>query len=164
MSKRLTIHAAAAILCLCFSLPGKSQKVRYVHPEHDISIECTPNWVEEYTDTNGKEYFVTHPNRSTRVSMTFVADCHDPERFMKKASGLKGIYSLDGNFDTVLNSRRAMIMRGTCHHPWRSFNRVMVGIPVEDGLYLMVICCPEDCYDSQCSTVMEILDSVRIGV
>jgi len=53
---------------------------------------------------------------------------------------------------------------GICMQEKQPFRRMVVGIPGNDGLYLIEICCPEDCFQNHQVRMKAILDSVRIGV
>ena len=149
---------------LLFYEAAWGQQVRYNYPGQEFSFMATPNWDEEYGDYNGKEFKVIHPNHGMRISISFVPGCHHPGRYMRKASGLRGLVCPGGNYDTLLHGYHALIMRGHCQQGKRPFTRMMVGFPVEEGLYVMEFCCPDECYAGHRDLVMEILDSVRIGV
>ncbi len=160
----LKYHIALVILAgLVVSQEVSAQQVRYTHPRYDISFEASSNWIEEYRDFNGMEFRVTNPNHNMRVSLSFVSDCRNPERYLRRMSGLKGMVCLKGNYDTVLNDREAVMMCGNCLRGQKPYTRMVVGFPMGSGLYIMEICCPEDCTAAHQERVKSILHTVRIG-
>jgi hypothetical protein len=66
-------------------------------------------------------------------------------------------------YDTILNHRHAVMIKGICRQGNEPYRRVVVGIPANDGLYVMEICCPEECFASHQAEVSAILGSLRVG-
>ncbi len=83
---------------------------------------------------------------------------------MKQISGLNGLVCLQKPFDTILNSKKAVMMHGTCLQGKEPFRQLLIGIPCSDGLYLMEISCPAECYINYKAKVNTILGSLRVEV
>lgn len=164
MKAGLVHHMLLIVLSgLLFSQVAAGQNVRYKHPLHDISFEASPNWEQVVQDFNGREFRVTHPNHNMRISLSFVADCRNPDRYIRRMSGSKGMVSQKGLYDTVLNDQKAVIMKGQCLQGKKPFRRMVIGFPLDKNLYLMEICCPEECLPGHQENVRAILGTVRIG-
>jgi hypothetical protein len=99
-----------------------------------------------------------------RILMSFVPDCRNVKKHMKSLSGKKGLICKHKPYDTILNQRKAFMMQGTCLQEKEPFQRLVVGIPGKDGLYLMEISCPVDCYVNHKSRVSDILGSLKVDV
>ena len=99
-----------------------------------------------------------------RINLSFVPDCKNPQRYLRRMSGIKGLVSQKKPYDTLLNNKQAVIMKGMCLQGKEPFRRLVVGIPDEAGLYLMEICCPEECYVNHQSRMRSIIGSLRVGV
>lgn len=140
------------------------QMVEYKHPLYNIGFMASPSWEEEFHDYNGKVFQLTNPNNNMRVNLSFVPDCKNPQRYLKRMSGMKGLVYQKRPYDTLLNEKRAVMMKGMCLMGKKPFRRLVVGIPDHAGLYLMEICCPEDCYVNHQSQMHSILGSLRVGV
>jgi hypothetical protein len=139
------------------------QVERYKHPHQEISFEASPNWEQVLQEISGEEYWVTNPNQNMRIGMSFVPDCPHPYRYMKQISGLKGMICPRSHFDTILNDHRAVMIRGQCLQGKEPFRRMLIGFPFDNGLYLMEICCPEDCYIVHQERLKSILGTIRVG-
>ncbi|MCK5137017.1 MAG: hypothetical protein KAR19_14620 [Bacteroidales bacterium] len=164
MRSGLITHSSLMVLLgIMFSPDVNSQTEQYKHPLFNIWFEATPHWDQELHDYNGKVFQVTHPNHNMCVNLSFVPDCRKPGKYMKRMSGLMGLICLNGPYDTILNDKKAVIMRGMGLQQKKPFRGMVVGIPGDDGLYLMEICCPEECYVNYQDRMRSILDSVRVG-
>jgi len=154
------------LLCLGIlqASSGMAQNVEYSHPLHQFSFEASPYWTQELHNFNGKVYEVINPNHNMRILMSFVPDCRNAKKHMKSLSGKKGLICNQKPFDTILNQRKAVMMQGTCLQEKEPFQRLVIGIPGEDGLYLMEISCPVECYMNHRSRVRNILKSLRVKV
>lgn len=154
------------VICLGFifiqTLHG--QMVEYKHPLFDIGFKASPSWEEELHDYNGKVFQLTHPNNNMHINLSFVPDCKNPQRYLRRMSGIKGLVSQKKPYDTLLNDKHAVIMKGMCLQGKKPFRRLVVGIPDNAGLFLMEICCPEDCYLNHQSQMRSIIGSLRVGV
>jgi hypothetical protein len=144
--------------------PGMAQNVEYSHPLHQFSFEASPSWIQELHNYNGKVFEVTNPNNNMQILMSFVPDCRNVKKHMKSLSGRKGLICSNRPYDTTLNQRKAVILQGTCLQEKEPFNRLVIGIPGKDGLYLMEISCPVECYINHKSRVSSILNSLKVEV
>lgn len=141
-----------------------AQNVEYSHPLHSISIEASPSWVQELHSYNGKVFELTNPNNNMHILMSLVPDCRNVKKHMKRLSGKKGLICNQKPHDTILNQRKVVLMQGTCLQEKEPFKRVLIGIPSAEGLYLMEICCPAECYLNHKSRMNNILGSLRVEV
>lgn len=141
-----------------------AQEVEYSHPLHQISFEASPSWVQVLHNYNGKVFEVTSPNHNMKILLSFVPDCRNVKKHMKHLSGKKGLICQDKPYDTILNKRKAVMMQGTCLQGKEPFKRVVIGIPSDEGLYLMEISCPVECYLTHRSRLNSILGSLRVEV
>lgn len=144
--------------------PGMAQNVKYSHPYHQFSFEASPSWVQQLHNYNGKVFEVTNPNNNMQILMSFVPDCRNAKKHMRSLSGRKGLICKNKPHDTLLNQTKAVIMQGTCLQEKEPVNRLFIGIPGKDGLYLMEISCPVECYINHKSRVSSILNSLRAEV
>jgi hypothetical protein len=141
----------------------QSQGERYHHPDYDISFEATPNWTEQFPDTNSNIYSFINPNHNMVISLAYVPGCKKPMKYMKQLSGLMGlVYKRDG-YDTVLNDHEALILCGNLLEYRESFTTMVIGFPMEEGLYLMEISCPDNCQSAHRKQLQSILNTIRIG-
>jgi len=140
-----------------------SQGERYQHPVYDISFEASPNWTEVYMDSNAAEYCVVHPNHNMEISLKYIADCPRPQKYMRRLSGLAGLVSHRGGYDTILNDQEAVVMSGNCLEGRESYSTMVIGFSKDNGLYLMEISCPDNCTAVHRKRVRTILNTVRIG-
>ena len=164
--KTYVIYHKIFLLCMgmIFFQPLHGQKVEYKHPLFDIGFMASPSWEQELHDYNGKIFQVTNPNNNMRINLSFIPNCRNPQKHMKRMSGLKGLICQKGPYDTVLNNKKALIMRGMCLQGKEPFRRLVVGIPDHEGLYLIEFCCPEDCYVNHQSQLNTIMGSLKVGV
>ena len=81
---------------------------------------------------------------------------------MKQISGLSGLVCRQKFYDTILNSKKAVMMQGTCLQGKEPFRQLLIGFPSSDGLYFMEISCPSECYINHKAEVNNILSSLRI--
>lgn len=140
------------------------QRVEYTHPDYTFSFAASPLWEQEFHDFNGKVFEVTNPNHNMTISMSFIPDCKNARKQMKLISGLSGLVCIQKPYDTILNSKKAVMMHGTCLQGKESFQQLLIGIPCSDGLYLMQISCPSECYINHKAKVNTILGSLRVEV
>jgi len=140
------------------------QIVEYSHPLHAFSFAASPFWDQEFHDYNGKVFEVTNPNHNMKISMSFIPGCKNARKHMKQISGLSGLVCLQKPYDTILNNKKAVMMQGTFMQGKEPFRQLLVGIPCGDGLYLMEISCPAECYKNHKSKVNSILHSLRVEV
>ena len=139
------------------------QGEKYEHPVYDISFEASPNWTENFGDSDGLAYSMIHPNHNMEISLAYVADCKRPEKYMRRLSGLNGLVCKRGGYDTLLNDREALVMKGNCLEGRESYSTMVIGFPIDNGLYLMEISCPENCTPFHLERLKPILKSVRVG-
>ncbi len=151
------------ILGIIFFRPLFAQVEEYKHPLYDIGFTASPAWDRELHDDNGKVFEVTNPNNNMRVCLSYISDCRNPQRYMKRLSGLKGLIYADKPYDTILNNRRVVVLKGMCLQGKEPFRKMMVGIPDEHGLYLMEFACPEECYQNHRVQMRSIMGSLRVG-
>ncbi len=140
------------------------QIVEYSHPLHAFSFAASPLWDQEFHNFNGKVFEVTNPNHNMKISMSFIPGCKNARKHMKQISGLSGLVCQQKPFDTILNSKKAVMMHGTCLQGKEPFRQLLIGIPCSDGLYLMEITCPAECYINHKAKVNTILGSLRVEV
>jgi len=156
------------LFLMCLGILGanslSAQEVKYSHPLHQFSFEASPYWIQELHDYNGKVYELTNPNHNMKILMSFVPDCRNAKKHMRRLSGKKGLICNQKPYDTILNQRKAVVMMATCLEEKEPFKQVVIGIPGKDGLYLMEICCPMDCYLNHRSRVKDILGSLKVEV
>ena len=152
--------------CLGISSVGSiyGQIVEYSHPLFAFSFAASPLWDQDFHDYNGKVFEVTNPNHNMKISMSFIPGCKNARKQMKKISGLSGMVCLQKPYDTILNSKKAVMMNGTCLQGKVLFRQLLIGIPSSDGLYLMEISCPAECYINHKAKVNTILGSLRVEV
>jgi hypothetical protein len=140
------------------------QIVEYSHPQHAFSFAASPLWDQEFHNVNGKVFEVTNPNHNMKISMSFIPGCKNARKHMKQLSGLSGLVILQKPYDTILNSNKAVMMHGTSLQGKEPFSQLIIGIPCSDGLYLMEISCPAECYINHKAKVNTILGSLRVEV
>ena len=138
------------------------QIVEYSHPLFAFSFAASPLWDQEFHDFNGKVFEVTNPNHNMKISMSFIPGCKNARKHMKQISGLSGLVFLQKPYDTILNSKKAVMIHGTCLQGKEPFRQLLIGIPSSDGLYLMEISCPAECYINHKAKVNNILSSLRV--
>jgi hypothetical protein len=160
---RTILFPLIIITGLFITMQAAGQAVRYKHPHQEISFEASPNWVQELQDHNGEEYWVTHPNQNMQIGLSFVPDCRHPYRYMRRISGLQGMVCPRDHFDTILNDHRAVLIRGECIQGKEPFRKMLIGFPFDNGLYLVEICCPAECYMVHKERVKSILGTIRVG-
>ncbi|MCP4313277.1 MAG: hypothetical protein GY790_18620 [Bacteroidetes bacterium] len=148
---------------LLFPADILSQGERYQHPAYDFSFEATPNWTESFLDSGTRDYSVVHPNNNMEIRLAYVADCRQPVKYMRRLSGLKGLECQRGGYDTILNDREAVVMKGNFLEGRESYSTMVIGFPMENGLYLMEISCPDNCAGAHRERLKAILKTVRVG-
>ena len=156
---KLLLAASLGFLPMA-SLQG--QDVTYSHPLDDFSFEASPSWDQMLHNYNGKVYEVIHPNHNMKISMSFVPGRKSARKQVKEISGLKGMVCSKKPYDTTLNHKKAVLLQGFCLEGKEPFKRLIIGIPGSDGLYLMEICCPVECYINHRTKVDAILSSLKV--
>ena len=153
------------IICLLV-LPKSllAQEVPYSHPLYAISFEATPSWNQELHDYNGKVFELINPNNNMHIYLSFVPECRNAKKHMKRLSGKKGLVCQGRPYDTLLNEMEAVVMQGTCLQGKEPFRKMLIGIPGNNGLYLMEISCPNACFISHKARVQFILNSLKVEV
>ncbi len=163
-----SVKVIKLIVAFCFGIIPMGtihgQDVEYSHPLYEFSFEASPFWDQELHNYNGKVFEVINPNHNMRICMSFIPDCKNVRRHMKHLSGLNGLVCLQKPYDTILNNKKAVLMQGTCLQEKEPFRRFLIGIPGSDGLYLMEISCPAECYINHRSKLNSILASLRVEV
>ena len=162
--KSLKIFGLLAVFGLGISSAGLiyGQTVEYSHPLFAFSFAASPLWNQEFHDFNGKVFEVTNPNHNIKISLSFIPGCKNPRKQMKQISGLSGLVCRQKPYDTILNSKKAVMMQGTCLQGKEPFRQLLIGFPSSDGLYFMEISCPSECYINHKAEVNNILSSLRI--
>ncbi len=140
-----------------------AQEASYVHPIYPFGFEAGPHWEEALSGLDGKVLQLTNPNRNVVVVLRFIPGADQPEKAMETLSGLNGLICTGGLCDTLLNGRSALLLRGVCLQGRKPFRRLIAGIPVEHGLYVMEICCPEECYTYHRDQMQALLGSLKVG-
>jgi hypothetical protein len=141
----------------------EAQPASYAHPMYEMRFTASSNWVKELHENNGQVLRVVHPNRNLQVFLSYLSGCGRPEQQLKEISGQRGLICQDQSFDTVLNGRKALLMRGVCVQGKRPYRRMITGIQGKEGLYIMEICCPEECFASHREEMEAILGSLEVG-
>jgi hypothetical protein len=139
-----------------------AQEVEYSHPLHAFSFEASPFWDQELHNYNGKVFQVTNPNHNMSISLSFIPGRKNARRHMKQVSDQNGLICRQKPYDTILNRKKAVVMQGFCLQGKEPYSRLIIGIPGDEGLYLMEITCPSDCYINHRSKVNAILGSLKI--
>lgn len=128
-----------------------------------MSFSASASWVEGPGRNDGKVLRFINPNRNLEVQLSYFPGIIHPNIQLEKISGQRGLICLDKSFDSLLNGRKSVIMRGSCLQGKRPFRRLITGIPGMEGLYVMEICCPEECYASHRKEIEAILGSLTVG-
>ena len=152
------------VLLVGMVLALQAQDVQYQHPHYAFSFEASPSWTQALHDYNGQVFEVVNPNNNMQIRMSFVAGCRNAKRFMKEISGRKGLICKDKPYDTILNEMDAVMMQGACLQGKEPYRRMLVGIPGNQGLYLMEISCPSECFLHHKEQVRSILSSLKAEV
>lgn len=152
-----------SLIALFYAVDIMSQTERYQHPEYEISFEASPNWAVSFSESAGTTYEFINPNNNMVISLDYVPDCKRPRKYLRDLSGLKGLVSMRGRYDTVLNDNEAIILCGNCLEIRESFSAIVIGFPSSEGLFLMEITCPENCQASHQKRLKSILKTVQIG-
>lgn len=135
----------------------------YQHPQYNIGFQAGPGWHQEMGQNGGDVFQVTNPNNNMRINLSYIPGCKNPEKYLKRMSGMKGMVDRNGIYDTILDDRKAVIMRGMYLEGKRPFRRMVIGFYALEGVYLFEMCCPEDCYINHREKMHTILESIRIG-
>ncbi|MGW8314468.1 MAG: hypothetical protein ACWGNV_02620 [Bacteroidales bacterium] len=154
------------IFCLFCTGIGSTltaQTATYSHPLYQMSFTASSFWNEELSQSNGQLLRVVNPNRNMEVTLSYFPGCTHPKKQLQKISGQCGLICQNASFDTLLNGRKSVLLRGVCLQGRESYRRMITGIPGKDGLYVMQICCPEECYASHRKEMEAILNSLSVG-
>ena len=162
MNRLLYMILLICVLLLPTSLLG--QEVSYSHPLHNISFEATPSWDQKLHENNGKVFEVTNPNNNMHIYLSFVPECRNVKKHMKRISGRNGLVCQGRPHDSVLNQMEVVVMQGSCVQGKEPFRKMLIGIPGNNGLYLMEISCPNECYVNHKDQVQSILTSLKVEV
>lgn len=159
------VYASLLLFCLAWSgfLPELSAQTSYVHPLADMRFTASPLWEEEMHQNNGQVFQAINPNRNLQVFLSYLPGCDHPKRQLQKLSGKRGLICHDSSYDTVVNGRHAWMLKGICLQGKRPYRRMITGIPGKEGLYIIEICCPEECYASHREEMEAILGSLMVG-
>lgn len=160
------IKTGFLLLCMFWTGTGSTvnaQPATYTHPVYQMSFTASAFWNEELSQNNGQVLRVINPNRNMEVSLSYFPGCTHPKRQLQIISGRCGLVCQNADFDTLLNGRKSLLMRGVCLQGRESYRRMITGIPGKDGLYVMQICCPEECYASHRKEMEAILNSLMVG-
>lgn len=166
--KRLEIplnRACLLVTCLIWSgfLSELPAQTSYVHPLVDMRFTASPSWEKAIHHNNGQVFQAINPNRNMQVFMSYLPGCTHPRRQLHKLSGLRGLICQDPYYDTLLNGRKAWMMKGVSLQGKRPYRRMITGIPGKEGLYIIEICCPEECYARHREEMEAILGSLVVG-
>lgn len=140
------------------------QGVVYRHPLYEFSFEASPSWNQVLHNYNGKVFEVTNPNHNMRISMSFVPGCKNARKHLRELSGQDGLICLQKPKDTILSRRKVVLMQGACVKEKEAYRRMLIGIPGNEGLYMMEISCPAECYLHHKAELNSILSSLRAKV
>lgn len=151
------------IITCMMALPLCGQLVSYTHPRAAIGFMASPDWEEELLDDQGLVYEVTNPNHNMRVSLSFMPECRNPKKQMMQLSGLRGMMADGRPSDTILNGKQAFMLKGSCLNGRLPHFRLILGIPEDGGLYLLEICCPEECLANHQELVRSVLNTLTVG-
>jgi len=135
----------------------------YTHPEYAMGFSATPAWEEHFLDEDGGVWQVVNPNRNIRVNLRFVKDGKHPDVELEQLAAAEGVICEGTLRDTLLGNREAIMLKGVCIQGREPFRRLLIGIPGKEGVYMMEICCPEECYATQRRDMLVILDSFWTG-
>jgi hypothetical protein len=163
LQRSFTIFTA---LCLVWTGIGSeltAQPVTYIHPDYEMSFSASASWVEASGRNDEKVLRVINPNRNLEVQLSYFPGITHPKKQLKKISGQRGLICQGKSFNSLPNGRKSVLMRGSCLQGKRPFHRLITGIPGKEGLYVMEICCPEECYYSHRKEIEAILSSLTVG-
>jgi hypothetical protein len=144
-------------------LPVGAQTQEYSHPVFDMGFMASAHWEQQPLFENHQALQLVNPNKNMRVTLSFVPGCRFPGRQLSQISGMRGLVCKEKPYDTILNHRHAVMIKGICFQGKEPYRRVVVGIPGNNGLYVMEICCPEECFAIHQAEVSAILGSLRVG-
>lgn len=143
------------------SLQG--QETTYSHPYHEFGFIASPDWEQRLYEDNGQVFKVVNPNKNMQIFLRFIPDCNNPVKEMRELSGRAGLICREKPYDTIINDRKVFLLKGYCVQKRKPFRRMVVGIPGKRGLYVMEICCPEECYSSHRTEIYTLLGTVYAG-
>jgi hypothetical protein len=139
------------------------QLATYTHPICEFEFSASPGWEQCLYPDNGQVYRVVNPNRNMQIFLSFIPECDNPVKEMKKLSGRTGLICKQKPYDTIINDRQAFLLKGNCVQGRKPYRRLVLGIPGNNGLYVMEICCPEECYSSHRDEIYSLLGTVHTG-
>jgi hypothetical protein len=106
---------------------------------------------------------VVNPNKNMQIFLSFIPGCDNPVRQLKRLSGKTGLICKGKPYDTIINNRKVFLLKGNCIQERKPYSRMVLGIPGEHGLYVMEICCPEECYSNHRDAIYSLLGTVHAG-
>jgi len=140
------------------------QLTSYAHPSVDFGFRASPDWELHYHSENGQVFHAVNPNKNMQVYLSFIPRCKNPARQLEQISGETGLICKEKPYDTIINNRKAYLIKGTCIQGRKPMRRMVVGIPGINGLYVMEICCPEECYANHRNEIYSLLGTVHAGI
>ena len=160
------IQLLGVVCCLSWTGFGPAlaaQPTSYVHPLFEMRFTASSSWEKELRQNGEQVFRVVNPNRNLQVFLRYLPGCTRPEQQLKLISGQRGLICQDDSYDTVLNGRKALLMRGVCLQGKKPYRRMITGIQGKEGLYIMEICCPEECFAGHRKEMEAILGSLEVG-
>jgi len=151
--------------CLLFSFtePTGAQKQIYSHPDHMISFTASSGWADQPARHAGEGYTLIHPNRNMEISLHYYPGCPEPAACMDQLAGSMGLSCPSAGSESLLNEKRALVMKGFFARERRPYRCLLAGIPVEEGLCIVRIICPEDCFEAHRGNIGGILSGLKVG-
>lgn len=140
----------------------QDQSIYYSHPIYNFGFNAGPGWDSQLTNDDESVMKLTNPNNNMQVYLSFASGCSNPDKCLKRISGIKGLVSQKTIHDTILNKRNTLIMNGICLLEKKPFRKIVIAIPSEEGVYLVELCCPEDCYVDHRPVMRSIMETLRV--
>lgn len=163
--KRATILLATFLFMLSLSpeLLGQDEIV-YRHPELGIQFTASPNWtkVSRLDDRTGYEF--VNLNNNMNVRMWYSVTEIPVLEYLRSTICKEGRVSPDGPFSLVIDNREAYGISANCTEMRKPFQVMLIALPTADGMYLLRIKCPEDCYTEHKKQIDELLGSISLGM
>jgi hypothetical protein len=136
----------------------------YSHPTVDFGFRASPDWELQFHSENGQVFHAVNPNKNMQVYLSFIPQCKNPVKQLEQISGETGLICSGKPYDTIINNRKAFLLKGTCVQGRKPLKRMVIGIPGMHGLYVMEICCPEECYVNHREDIYSLLGTVHAGI
>lgn len=149
-------------LFLAVAADSGAQQVIYSRPDCGVSFIVPPGWEEALAVSQGSGILLVHPNGNMEISIFLIPECKEPAECMGWISGSMGLVCPAGHFDTLLNGRRTLLFRGMFTRNRRPYRCLIAGIPCNNGLCIMRVECPEDCFTGHRSMIGQILASLKL--